>query len=419
MSAKFSLLALLTLSFSAVFAHAEDALGIVPNTPSPTTSHSHAAYGLQALDKGHTAEAIAAFERVLAVEPDNMAIRTELARAYALLGDTAAAARELHTVAASPQTPSSIKNNLHSYSNFLTQSLRGGPRTYRATAQIGIGTDSNINTATNASYMVLPALAALGPAKLESAATAQSSLFTEASANLTVRQPLSPAWAVYAGAEASHKQAFTSAAYNQSTLSAEGGVQHTSPEGRRLTLGLSARQFWYGNQSYSQTYAATANWFQPLTVHTALSSYASVAHNHYPDASAQNADRLTLGTTLIAYYGPLTASAGVYGGDESADDSLYSHHFAGALLGAEYLLTPTLSTFTETRYETRDYQGFNATFLTERADHQLDLSLGIAYALTDTLSLRPQLSYRHANSNIGFANYTRWQSLLALRYSRP
>ncbi len=425
MSAKLACFTVLSLALAAFAtpASAQESLGIIANTspsqPPLHTTQTDTAHGLQALDEGLTTEAIAAFERVLAVDPNNMAVRTELARAYALLGDNAAAARELQTVTTSPHTPSHIKDNLSTYTSILTQSLRGGPRTYRATAQLGVGTDSNINTATNSSYMVLPALAALGPAKLDDSAQAQSSLYSEASANLTVRQPLSPAWAVYAGADASHKQAFTSSSFNQSTLSAETGVQNTSPEGRRLTLGLSARQFWYGNESYSQTYAVTGNWFQPLGVHTALSTYASAAQSHYPDLSAQDADRLTFGTTLHAYYGNLTGFAGVYGGDESAESDLNSHTFLGTTLGAEYLLTPTFSTFTEARYELRDYEGFNPTFLTTRSDHQLDLSFGLAYALSNHFSLRPSIGYRIANSNIPMADYTRWQSLVALRYTRP
>ncbi len=422
MFAKFASLTLFALCFTALVGHAENALGIVTNTPSqPSLSNprTNTAHGLKALDEGLTTEAIAAFERVLAVEPDNMAVRTELARAYALLGDNVAAARELQTVTTSPHTPSSIKDNLNSYTSLLTQSLRGGPRTYRATAQIGIGADSNINTATNSSYMVLPALAALGPAKLDDTAQAKSSLFTETSVNLTVRQPLSPAWAVYAGADASHKQAFTSDSFNQSTLSAETGIQHSSPEGRRLTLGLSARQFWYGNESYSQTYAVTGNWFQPLGIHTALSTYASAAQTHYPDLSAQDADRLTFGSTLHAYYGKLSAYAGLYGGTESAKAALNSHDFLGTTLGAEYLLLPTLSTYTEARYEARDYEGYNPTFLTTREDRQLDLSIGLSYALSSHFSLRPSIGYRSASSNIPMADYTRWQTLIALRYTRP
>ncbi|TKW60440.1 MAG: DUF560 domain-containing protein [Blastochloris viridis] len=422
MSATFTILTLLTLTFAALTGHAESPLGIIENTTTHTdlsNPRTNTAHGLKALDEGLTTEAIAAFERVLAVEPNNMAVRTELARAYALLGDNAAAARELETVATSPQTPAGIKDNLHSYTSLLTQSLRGGPRTYRATAQIGLGADSNINTATNSSYMVLPALAALGPAKLDDSAQTKSSLYSEASANLTVRQPLSPAWAVYAGADASHKQAFVSNDFNQSTLSAETGVQHTSPEGRRLTLGLSARQFWYGNESYSQTYAVTGNWFQPLGVHTALSTYASAAHSQYPDLPAQDADRLTLGSTLHAYYGNLSAYAGLYGGTESAEADINSQNFLGTTLGAEYLLFPTLSTYTEARYEHRDYEGYNPTFLTTRDDNQLDLSLGMAYALSSHFSLRPSIGYRYANSNIPMADYTRWQTIIALRYTRP
>ncbi|WP_417617104.1 tetratricopeptide repeat protein, partial [Parasphingorhabdus sp.] len=43
--------------------------------------------GLAALDSGRYGEAILAFQRVLAVQPDNARAQAELARAYAMAGD--------------------------------------------------------------------------------------------------------------------------------------------------------------------------------------------------------------------------------------------------------------------------------------------------------------------------------------------
>ncbi len=389
---------------------------------SPTThtlsAQAHITHARSAYQQGLLAESIAAYERALALAPNNPTVRAELAHAYAQLGDSAAAAREYATAATADTLSPEDKARLSTYSSILTQSIKGGPRTYRANLQVGLGASSNINGATTNSYMVLPALAALGPARLSGGATAQGSLFTELSANLAVRQPLSPAWALFAGANAQHSHTFASSAYHQTTLNAEAGLQHLTPTGRRLSLGASARQFWYGGDSYSHTAALTTSWVQPLTLSHALGSYASVAHTSYPSLSSQNATRLTLGTQLESQLTrTLALQSGVYGGEDSAKASLHSHTFLGALLGTEYFPTPHLALTAEARYELRDYNGTNPLYLSPRFDRQVDLSLGLAYALTPHLSLRPSLGYRHTYSNQGLTNSTRWQSLIALRYT--
>lgn len=381
------------------------------------------AFGLAALDEGATTEAVAAFERVLAVQPANLPVRTELARAYAQLGDRAAAARELKLVQSQPQTPPEVRTNLSNYTSVLDEALSGGPATLTGHVTAGTGYDSNINTATNSSYLTVPALAALGPARIESGAQSQSSGYAESSAALTYRKPLSLSRAVFAGANVSHKQAFQSSNYTQTTLAAEAGLQFLTPDNGRITTSVGAQQFWFGNEDYSTTLSANASWQYPLSASTNLTTYATVSHIDYDQFAAQNANRAVIGSTvdtrLTSAWSPYLF-LGLYGGTEQTEESAtdyFSHNLLGLRAGFEVFPTTHLSWFTEASYEVRTYDADYPLFLKPRQDNQLDLTTGLSYALTSQLLLRPTLSYRNASSNIGFYNYNRWLASLGVRYS--
>lgn len=382
------------------------------------------AFGLAALDNGATAEAVAALERVLAVQPANLPVRTELARAYEQLGDPAAAARELDIVKQQPETPATVRTNISHYASALDEALSGGPRTLTGTVNVTTGYDSNINNATTSSYLIVPALAALGPARIADGAQAESSGYTEAGATLTYRQPLSVSKALFASASVNQKSPFNSSDYSQTTLGAEGGIQLLSPDNGKLTLGASAQQFWFGGDDYSTTLGVTANWELPLTTTSNLISYATASHISYEQNASQNANRIVVGAMLDNHFQQTTYTpytfAGIYGGTEKTTDSssdYLSNNLVGAQAGIEFYPARNFSTFFDATYEVRDYSADYPMFMEARLDKQLDLTTGISYALASNLLLRPTLAYRYANSNIAFYNYTRWLANVGLRYS--
>lgn len=67
------------------------------------------ALGIAAIDSGRFGEAIIAFQRVLAVQPENAAARAELARAYALAGDIDTAREQFATVVDDPSLPDPVR----------------------------------------------------------------------------------------------------------------------------------------------------------------------------------------------------------------------------------------------------------------------------------------------------------------------
>src|SRR3546814_15830859 len=88
-------------------------------------------YGLAAADSGKPAEAIIAFQRVLAVQPDNALARAELARAHALAGDIDTARAHFDPVVQDPSLPDPVRQRFDRLVlTFANQIPGGGTQLY-------------------------------------------------------------------------------------------------------------------------------------------------------------------------------------------------------------------------------------------------------------------------------------------------
>lgn len=104
-------------------------------------------YGIAALDSGHPAEAISAFERVLAGEPDSASARLELGRALYESGDRFAARRQFNWVL-SRNPPASIRDAAQAYLRAMDAPARAAGGWTRE-FEFGSGYDSNANASTS------------------------------------------------------------------------------------------------------------------------------------------------------------------------------------------------------------------------------------------------------------------------------
>ena len=149
------------------------------------------AFGVAATDAGHGLEAILAFQRVLAVQPDNAEARAEIARTYARMGDVESARAQFDTVLADPSIPDPVRQRFSRIVRDLDKIRGGGEPNVSGFVEASGGYDSNINVATSLNSITLPLLAFLGPATLSGNARSQDSGFFGASGGLSLRAPLS------------------------------------------------------------------------------------------------------------------------------------------------------------------------------------------------------------------------------------
>ncbi len=103
-------------------------------------------FGVAALDSGRPAEAIAAFQRVLARDPGAASARLELGRAYFEAGDRAAARRHFAALLAR-QPPPAIRAVAEDYLRAIDQPAARASG-WNGGYEFGTGIDSNANAAT-------------------------------------------------------------------------------------------------------------------------------------------------------------------------------------------------------------------------------------------------------------------------------
>ncbi len=142
-------------------------------------------YGLAAIEAGHPERAIFPLERVLLAEPANMRARLELGRAHYLLGELDAA-REYFNDVLAVDPPPNVRTRI---AQFLA-SIEARDKTLRAKfmgyAEFKLGTDSNVNSATDDDHIVIPAL---GQVSLNGSSQELSDEFAELRVSLRYEAP--------------------------------------------------------------------------------------------------------------------------------------------------------------------------------------------------------------------------------------
>lgn len=378
------------------------------------------ALGLAAADTGHPNEAVAAFERVLAVKPDHLQARAELGRAFIELNEPEAARRELATVEASDNVPPAVRANINRYVTALDTGLSGGGTSIKSNLTITAGYDSNVNNSTSDSRILIPAFSGLGYATLSGSATSQEDTFGEVAGHVSLTHGLSIDRRLIADLSASYRGNASQEHFNQAIAGLNIGVAQATPDWGTFTISAQAQSYWVDGKPYRYTLGALGQWSFTTKARTDYGAYLQYAHQTFPGSSAQNTDRVTLGATIgmpiQTRFSPYVF-AGAYGGIEeashSANDNL-SYYFVGARAGGELKLSDRWTGFANVAIETDNYKKQEPLFLKKRSSVRADASLGARYALTQALTVVPQVSYTNADSNIVLYDYDRVVGSVAL-----
>ena len=100
--------------------------------------------GLAALDVGQNTRAVFALERVLAMEPNNVRARAEIARAYLALGETETARKEFETVQ-KQGVPADVSLTLDRYIAAARRVQDQSKVSVNGYLELTLGYDSNLN----------------------------------------------------------------------------------------------------------------------------------------------------------------------------------------------------------------------------------------------------------------------------------
>lgn len=363
--------------------------------------------GLAALESGRHTNAVFALERVLAVAPNHVRARAEIARAYAALGETKAAKQEFDNVK-QLGVPSEVTATIDRLLAAIERAEDEGRTTVHGYIEGTIGHDTNVNSATAGRDVTVPGI---GTFLLDPEGVKRSDSFTSVAMGANLRKPLDKEWALIAGLSGNKRVNENVDIFDTGGVDAHVGLVRTYGK-NVFSLAAQYNQFWVDNDRYREALGFTAQWQHNYDARNQASLFLQYADLHYPSQDLRDADRFVIGANFAhALAGFKTVFYGsVYGGEEVAERGgfqRFGHKLWGARAGAQHEFHRDAKLFANVGYESRHYSGSDPFFLKTRDDDQWNLGIGVAWTPAKNWRVTPQFQYTHNKSNIGLNAFRR------------
>ena len=207
---------------------------------------------------GRHREAAVLFRRILDDKPDAVAVRLELARMQALLGNLPEARRELRAAQASGLPPQ-VEQQVRFFANALSAQKRIG-----GGLEVALAPSTNVNRATSSDTLGT----IIGDFTLSEDAQAQSGIGLSLRGQGYYRLPVGTTTDILLRASGS-ADIYRKSDFDDLSASVQAGPQWRW--GRdRLALSAALSWRWYGHDPYSFSWGLTGNWQHPLDDTTQL-----------------------------------------------------------------------------------------------------------------------------------------------------
>ncbi|AKH42922.1 hypothetical protein FHS61_000695 [Altererythrobacter atlanticus] len=371
--------------------------------------------GLSAADSGRLAEAILAFQRVLALQPDHSQARAELARAYAMAGDIDTAREQFDTVVNDPSLPDPVRQRFDRIVRDYDRQIAGGGTSISGFADIAGGYDSNINGATDDDTIVIPLFAAFGPGALGPGAREQDKGFYEAQAGISGVSAVSRQTRIFVSFLGTGRDHIDSGAFDQLAITGTAGIGHTLANRDVVSFSVQAQQFWFGQRSFRKSVGAVGQYTKRLANGEALSFSGEYFRLNFDRDPLRDADRYGVGLAYSARTSIISLSGGHEETRRNAGDHL-SFDYLRANIGVEQPVARGLALVAGVGGQIRRHDASDPLFLARRKDEQIDLAAGLKVRLTDNLYARPRVTYTRNWSNFALYDYQRATVSFGLRY---
>jgi hypothetical protein len=379
------------------------------------------ALAMAATDSGRPNLATFALERVVVMQPGNVAARLELVRAFYALRDYERAERELQFILDADPPP-----EIRALAAQYRQKMRDRPAAallvagWSGYAEAGIGHDSNANAATAQGSIFVPSLGSellVDPTFLR-----ERDSFAALGAGLEYAHPLSGSLAASLGAELQLRSYAELDRVDSRAADLRLGLHQRLDARDTVQYSLRHNDYELDHASYRRMQSAAVEWRRLFGDRARLGIGAQGYRIRYrqADVAASGSDIAALAATTAYVFDPASRTvglAGIYLGLDNAvagradgDRRIY-----GATAGLRRNLAPGIEGYANLAFLYSRYQDTNPDFGIRRRDRQVDLSLGASWQLADGWFLRPQISRTRNASNIAVHDYGRTEASLALR----
>ena len=379
--------------------------------------------GSAALGIGKNTEAVFALERVLAVLPNNAPARALIARAYFNLKETESARREFENVK-KQDVPPEVATSIDRFLDAIERIEESERTSIRGFVELGIGYDSNVNSATADSQVAVPFFAGT-LFSLASSGVEQEDAFIGFGGGVNFQHPFSKRLGLFGGLAYHNKSNINETDFSTYYYDANLGLSYRRHRDT-LTLATQYNSFFVNDpilysDAYRNAWGVTGQWQHDFDARNQVSFFAQYSRLEYPGQNIRDADRYVGGAGYAHAFGrgTLITYLGAYGGleDEKAEGvPQLGHDLYGARLGAQWNMSEKFAVFLNASGEQRDYGGPDPFFLVDREDTQYNASAGFIVFARKGLRVITQASGTRNDSNIPINEFDRMVYQVTLRY---
>ena len=378
--------------------------------------------GIALLDSGKPGAAVFALERVLFLNPQHGPARAELARALIALTEFDAARRELQQVKQTPM-PAEVAIKVDALLAELDKAIANraedrGAATFAAYVEGELGYDTNINTATNSSSVMIPLFGL--PASLNGYARSQASWVTGVNTGIAAQKRVSDDVDIFGRVDGRFRYHPNKEEFATTSLAGGGGVRLTRGTDQ-FSVGVSHSVYYIGQYRNDEQYGVYAQWQRELGRQDVVGAFGQYLRANHPIATALNTGLYLVGGTWThAYFtrGDPRMTLTVWAADDQERnvlDSTVGRTFYGVKAAGEYNLQENWKAFASVAAQPSRYGGQSIFFSVKRQDSRYDLNFGVAYKPERAWTITGQYSYLRNDSNVAVNDFSRQQILLTGR----
>ncbi len=372
--------------------------------------------GQAAIDAGHPLEAVFALERVLDQSPDFAPARAELARAYFLIGENEAARLEFRQ-AQEAEMPAKSKELIARYLSTIDERILGGISDSSFYISVGLGHDSNVNSATSTSQIVVPTGILILPAPETDSSVGLlqgGGRFSHA-----LKQNLN----LYGSGNVRLYEAFDESDFSTQIIDGVVGL-HFLQGLNQYRVSLVGQVFSLDGSANRNLLGLSGQWQRTIDAANQFTLFGQYASLRFPDAGRLDVNQLSVGATWLhlfdsGAYQPMTYLTAYYGTEDEQTDiagsGFIGRDYFGFRAGLRFKTSARLLWSVVLTYQQSEYGGVNLVFAETREDDFIKIIAGADYLLSDGWSVRPELTYSDNGSTLEVNRYDRLRALLTVR----
>lgn len=377
------------------------------------------AFGVAAIDSGRVSLGVLSLERVLLGNPGDDLVRLELARGYYNLGEYARAKDEFNEVL-SHKPPAGVVNTINVYLDLIKAQEKKNKVNGNVYAEVGLGYNSNANTATAVNNIILPYF---GPVQLASNSRAQASNFSFMSAGASVNVPLDTGITSFTSVGTSSQKYTQVDGYDMNVSNALTGIKFDDNVNVVKIAGFGTIA-QIDQMPVPDTLGAGIQYERMLNARHGVTLSGSASQLIYP--TQFNIYNSNLSTASAGYrwgfpetpWSPLLVLNANYAFQDNIQNRPdLTRRINGASLTVYALPSDKWGLNVSAGYAKSNYDGQDLLYQAYRVDGLTSVTAMLEYKLTKSWSTRVEATYYNNQSNLPLYTYQQATGALKLRYA--